>query len=146
REINFEFSFKSGRSLRFYLTPYAHAQGSFVTFDHTTKTLFTSDLFGSYSRKWDLFLKLTPRCATCVQSKICSKTHEPCPLFDIFTFHQNIMPSCKALRYAMKQIDQLAFERIAPQHGSILDLETSRMVLNRLHCLDQVGIDKFGDF
>lgn len=146
KELNFEFSFSSGRRLKFLQTPYAHAQGSFVTYDHATQTLFSSDLFGSYSRKWALYLKLTPRCRTCVQAKICAQTSEPCPLYDIFSFHQNVMPSCKALRYAMKQIEQLEFERIAPQHGSILDKETGKLVLQRLHSLDMVGIDRFSEF
>ncbi|GAB4268590.1 MAG: MBL fold metallo-hydrolase [Candidatus Rifleibacteriota bacterium] len=145
KKINYEYLFKSGRKLQFILTPFAHAAGSFMTFDHATKTLFSGDLFGSYSRKWELYLRLTARCATCVQAKVCSRNHEPCQLYDIFTFHQNVMPSGKALRYAMKQVNLLPFERIAPQHGSIIDKETAKLVLNRLHTLDRVGIDKFED-
>ena len=47
RSINNEFVFESGRRLAFYGTPFCHAPGSFVTYDTKTKTLFSSDIFGS---------------------------------------------------------------------------------------------------
>ena len=49
----------NNRALRFIPTPYAHSPGSFVTFDAQTKTMFSSDLFGSfYYYKEDIFFDL----------------------------------------------------------------------------------------
>ena len=46
----------NGRVLEFIPNPYAHSPGSFITYDKRTKTLFSSDLFGSYSTQWELIL------------------------------------------------------------------------------------------
>ena len=51
-KLKFEYTFSSGRKIHFAKTPYAHAAGSFITFDPKTKVLFTSDLFGSYGKNW----------------------------------------------------------------------------------------------
>jgi flavorubredoxin len=59
-KLNYQFKFSSGRTLQFVKTPYAHSGGSIVTFDETSGILFTSDLFGSLGREWELFLKLRP--------------------------------------------------------------------------------------
>jgi flavorubredoxin len=57
-DIGYKFRFSTGRTLRFIHTPYAHTPGNFMTYDEKTKTLFSSDLFGSYDRMWELYLKL----------------------------------------------------------------------------------------
>lgn len=66
-----------------------------------------------------------------------------CPIPDILRFHQQIMTSEKALRYALLAIDGISPGMIAQQHGSILsdprDIET---VTRRLMSLKGVGIDR----
>jgi len=57
-ELKFEYTFSSGQKIHFTKTPYAHAAGSFVTFDTKTKVLFTGDLFGRYGKDWELYLCL----------------------------------------------------------------------------------------
>jgi flavorubredoxin len=57
-EMGYEFSFSSGRKLKFIPIPYVHTPGSFMTYDTKTKTLFTSDLFGSFDTDWELFTRL----------------------------------------------------------------------------------------
>ncbi|HNY73845.1 MAG TPA: hypothetical protein PKL55_09925, partial [Syntrophales bacterium] len=37
-----------------------HAGGRIITYDTKTKALFTSDLFGSFSKTWDLYIKSLP--------------------------------------------------------------------------------------
>jgi len=108
-----------GRMLKFFKTPYAHDAGSFVTLDTKTKTLFTSDLFGSISRQWELFIELASDCHTCKDYQNCVNRKEYCPLPDILAFHQKVMPSEKALEHAMNVIGGLDIDRIAPQHGSV---------------------------
>lgn len=142
KDYDYCFRFPSGRELRFIPTPYAHAEGSFVTFDVQTGVLFTSDLFGSYGVTWDLFLHLEPQCRECFDYYNCPAGKAYCPLPDILKFHQHIIPSVKALKYALEQMAQVPFSLIAPQHGSVIRGETAiETVWDRLTTLDAVGID-----
>lgn len=142
--INSEFSFSSGRKLRFINTPYSHSAGSFVTFDVKTAVLFTSDLFGSYGARWDLFLSLSPECLACADLTRCVRGEAYCPIPDILRFHQQIMTSEKALRYALRVIGEISAEMIAPQHGSVLSNPADiQAVSRRLMSLKGVGIDRF---
>jgi flavorubredoxin len=136
------FEFSSGRTLQFVKTPYAHAQGSFTTFDPASGILFSSDLFGSYGTEWELFLKLDPECMQCEGLDRCRSRPGRCPLRDILKFHQKLMPSRKALRYALARLVPLPFSIIAPQHGSIItDSRMMRQIVERLYELSDVGID-----
>jgi len=142
QDLDYCFRFSSGRMLRFTPTPYAHSEGSFVTFDAKTGALFTSDLFGSYGVEWELFLQLEPRCRDCLDFNQCSTGKTYCPLPDMLKFHQHIVPSVKALKYALEQVAQLPFSIIAPQHGSVIrGTESIETVWNLLGTLDKVGID-----
>ncbi|MCB9480908.1 MAG: MBL fold metallo-hydrolase [Desulfobacteraceae bacterium] len=142
--IGYKFSFKSGRTLEFFNTPYAHTQGSFITFDHDTGILFTSDLFGSYSNNWQLFLKLEEKCLDCSLEGKCPSGLSICPVKSVCQFHKGLMTSERALKYAMEVISSIPFEKIAPQHGSILeDLETIVCIVKHLKNLKDVGVDAY---
>lgn len=144
--MQWEFQFATGRTLTFIHTPYAHAEGSFITFDHQTGTLFSSDLFGSYDQEWDLFLRLHPSCAACDLSMPCRAGRHECPLHGIIEFHTNVMTSTAALRFALQQIEHLPIQRIAPQHGSVIDRDDDlRVVMERLRGLQQVGINRYDE-
>jgi flavorubredoxin len=144
QDINYEFHFSSGRCLQFIRTPYAHSAGSFVTFDHQSGTLFTSALFSCYALEWQLLLKLEPEC---YQSASCTTASCPihcgyCIVEDILRFHANIMPSERALKFALEQIVRVPFTMIAPQHGRIIHAAEDLMLLcDRLASLQGVGID-----
>ena len=140
-ELHFEYTMNK-RSLRFITTPYAHNQGSFITFDEKTGTLFTSDLFGSFSTQWDLFLQLDEACYTCKDYDDCPNGKDYCPFPDLIKFHRSVMPCEKALRHAMRKIKGVNVGMIAPQHGSILNKKRDiRFVTDTLESLDGVGID-----
>ena len=142
QDINFSYTFTSGRTLHFIETPFAHSSGSFVTFDTQSHILFSSDLFGSYGNEWQLFLDLPPECIDCNSLDNCPKQRRFCQIRDILEFHQKIMPSKKALRYALEQIAEVPFEMIAPQHGSIIsDPNLQRCIFSRLTELEEVGVD-----
>lgn len=127
-----------GRKLKFFSTPYAHTAGSFVTYDEQTGTLFTSDLFGSTSQKWRLYLELTDECYTCETTDKC----EVCSVKEIIEFHRLVMPSEKALLHAMTVVEHTGASLIAPQHGSIITRkEDIRYLTERLKNLKGVGID-----
>lgn len=142
------FSF-NGRELRFFKTPYAHSAGSFVTCDARTRTVFTSDLFGSLSQQWDLFLRLDEECRACAADHgkgPCPNGKTYCPLSDILAFHQRVMPSEKGLVNAMRVIGGLDPSLIAPQHGSVVDRkEDIALLVERLSHLRGVGIDGSGE-
>ncbi len=107
------------RSLRFVFTPYAHFAGAFNTFDETSRTLFSSDLFGGFGAESELF-------ATSLD------------YFDgVRAFHEHYMPSHEVLVHAIDQLRTLPIDRIAPQHGKIVvgDLVTPLMdMLAGLEC------------
>jgi len=140
-EHNNIFTF-NGRALQFFKIPYAHCEGSFVTYDVKTKTLFTSDLFGSFSTKWGLYIELSDACPICRDYYHCMKGKDYCPLPDIIDFHRRVMPSSRSLRYAIKVVKELDISMIAPQHGSIIakkhDID---FITDILYSLDKVGID-----
>ncbi len=137
--------FKFGeRTVQFFKTPYAHSPGSFVTYDGKTKTLFSSDLFGGHSPHWKLFFEMEEECYGCEDHDRCLRQGKGCPLRDIFEFHRKIMPSEKALRYAMDVIGNLDIRMIAPQHGSIFSKTRDiNFIIEKLRALRGVGIDSF---
>lgn len=142
RVIGHEFVFQTGRKLTFHGTPFCHSPGSFMTYDTKTKTLFSSDLFGSYDASWQLYLELIGDCDACNAQRICPKTGKKCPLYGIDQFHRRIMTSNAALKRALDVIESLDVERIAPQHGSILkSKQDADTVVRYLRKLDAVGID-----
>ena len=145
-KLKFEYTFSSGRKIHFAKTPYAHAAGSFITFDPKTKVLFTSDLFGSYGKNWELYLRLTDACLNCRDYASCAGNLPDCPVVGILHFHKKIMTSTRALRYALEIISKIPFDIIAPQHGSIInDKEIIRHVFGLLGSLGDVGIDAIID-
>ncbi len=141
KETGMELSLGS-RKLKFIKTPYTHSAGSFVTWDETTRTLFTSDLFGSLRKTWSLRLDLSEQCFTCADFAACPNHRDYCPFPDIISFHRHVMPCCKALRMAMKRVEALSPAIIAPQHGSVIDKPREAAFLTRyLRDIEGVGID-----
>lgn len=138
-------TFKSGRTLKFFKTPYCHSAGSFMTFDEQTGTLFSSDLFGCYGQDWDLFIELEEECHHCNDYRKCKFDRAECHVEKMINFHERIMTSVKALNYAMNQVEKINNVKIiAPQHGSIIVKKKDiQFTVNKLKSLKNVGIDKF---
>ena len=144
--LNFEWTFKTGRKLKFIKTPYSHSPGSFMTFDELTGTLFSSDIFGSYGKHWELFYDLMDDCVNCKIQELCPTDGKECPINGIVTFHKNIMTSKKALDYAIKQVESLDIKQIAPQHGSIINKEKDiKTIIKKLKETKDIGIDAFNE-
>ena len=147
--LNMTYTFKTGRRLEFYRTPYAHSTGSFMTYDPQTGTLFSSDIFGSYDHIWQLFIELRDRCINCSPTATCPESGHACAIKGVVNFHQRIMTSRKALHYALEQIEKINPLIVAPQHGSVVQgkqwIET---VMRNLKNQDNIGIDWFlsGDY
>ena len=76
----------------------------------------------------------------------CPQKLPNCPINDILDFHRAIMPSSKALQYAVEKILETPFETIAPQHGSIIkNKKAINHILKLLIALENVGIDGIVD-
>lgn len=73
------------RALRFLFTPYAHFAGAFCTFDETSGTLFSSDLFGGFADDHTLF-------ATSMDY-----------FEQMRAFHEHYMPSGEILAHASRR-------------------------------------------
>ncbi len=153
-EMGLRLTLRNGRALRFFLTPYSHSAGSFVTLDESSGTLFTSDLFGTYGTgsEWNLFADIDPRCHGCANSGPrgtapgsryeCSKVRGSCFLPGILNFHRRVMTSSKALKHAVRTIQATDPQVVAPQHGSVIKgSESIGMIGGHLAALDDIGID-----
>ena len=134
--------FRTGRRLLFVNTPYAHSPGSFVTYDESTKTLFSSDLFGAYGVHWDLYMDIYEQCASCNTFKECPMGKDTCFMPGVIQFHQVIMTSKQALRNALDKIRELDIELIAPQHGSLIKGKKEiEIIINKLYEIEDIGVD-----
>lgn len=140
--MDYSWSFKTGRTLRFYTTPYAHAPGSFMTYDELSGTLFTSDLFGSYNVDWTLFAGFHENCDIHKGARECGTfSNEKCQLYGLVDLHRRLMPSNRALKHALDVVEEIEPGMICPQHGSIIDKKADmRMVIKTLRNHD-AGID-----
>ena len=119
-----QLTFGQGRVLRFLPTPYLHFPGAITTYDPMTKTLFSSDLFGSFSQKWTLFADEYDE----------DKTRSY--MEAMLAFHEHYMPSNDILRPVMETFLQMDISRIAPQHGSVIrhNLTSYITALRDLEC------------
>ena len=120
-EHEFRYTLPSGRILQFLYTPYLHSPGAIMTYDITSKSLFTSDVFGAIADNWSLF-------AT-------GDNLEP-----MKDWHQAYMPSNSLLKECMQRLEQMDIHRILPQHGSIFEKENIPDAINYLKHLP-CGLD-----
>lgn len=112
---------KSGRKLRFIVTPFCHFPAAIVTYDAKEKLLFSSDIFGAISIDWSLFA----REGYAKQMK---------------AFHVGYMASDRHLSSVLDNVAKLELEMILPQHGSIIKKEMIPYCIASLKRL-QCGID-----
>lgn len=141
QELNDIFTFSSGRKLVFINTPYAHTEGNIATYDTKTKTLFSSDLFGSYSFKDDIFLNINNQCFKCTGKEPCPLNNH-CSFNEIKMFHQHIFPTKKVIQWAINEFNNYDIDLIAPQHGAVIKGKDSISLIKEILLnLDNVGID-----
>jgi len=88
-------------TLKFITTPYCHSPGAFVTYEPETKTLFSGDIFGGIEESWEFY----------AEEDYFEKAKQ---------FHAEYMPSRDIFNYALRKIELLDMDLIAPQHGSII--------------------------
>lgn len=106
------------RVLEFIFTPYAHFPGAFCTFDGKTGTLFSSDIFGGFTKGFSLIAK------------------DEGYFESIRPFHEHYMPSKEILIHAIEKLSEKPIKIIAPQHGSIIPDHLVEFMINQLKALD----------
>ena len=110
-------STSSGLELEFLTTPYCHSPGAFVSYEPTSKTLFSGDIFGGIEESWEFYAK----------EDYFAKAKQ---------FHQEYMPSKDIFNYALGKIEKLDIELIAPQHGSIIQKPYIKDLIENMKQLD----------
>lgn len=142
--INYEYTFETGRKLKFIPIPFLHSPGSFATYDEETKTLFSSDLFGYYGSGFELLVNVKKECYTCNDLESCGLNN--CVLQRLYDFHRRIMPCREAIIYGIEALKKYDIETLAPQHGSIFNKkEDILFIMNKLLELKHVGIERYLD-
>lgn len=104
--------------LTFVSLPYLHSPGTLGTLDRETRTLFSSDLFGSIEKNPALFADPEKY------------------LRGMIYFHEHYMPSSNLLNSVLDNLEELDLQKICPQHGSIIESDIPRYfeVLRDTHC------------
>jgi glyoxylase-like metal-dependent hydrolase (beta-lactamase superfamily II) len=108
---------EDGLDLQFITTPYCHSPGAFVSYCPPTKTLFSGDIFGGIAESWDFYAK----------EDYFEKAKQ---------FHAEYMPSRDIFNYALKKMEVLDLEIIAPQHGSIILKEQIYTLIEQMKALE----------
>ena len=98
------------QSLGFIHTPYLHAPGAIATYFSKDKILFSGDIFGGMTEEWDLY----------ADEDYFEK---------IKVFHQDYMPAKELLLFAMTKFDRYDIDKIAPQHGSVLNKKQAKTII-----------------
>jgi two-component system, cell cycle response regulator len=116
-ENNFTLTLKSGRNLKFIMTPYLHFPGAIATYEEKSQILFSSDLFGALSFNRGLYA---------------GEDY----LERMKAFHEHYMPSNDIIRPVMETFMKMDIKQIAPQHGAIIreDVKKYIRVLRDLEC------------
>ncbi|MEC9484845.1 MAG: response regulator [Candidatus Izemoplasma sp.] len=117
QQHNKQLRLNTGRVLEFIRAPFTHYSGNFLTYDTQSKSLFSGDLFGGYSKGWELFAGEDYNEA-------------------MATYHENYMPSSDFIRPIMKKLLKMDILYILPQHGSILRDEQVRKSIVFLYKLN----------
>jgi two-component system, cell cycle response regulator len=117
-ETDYKLTLSTGRVFTFILAAYLHFPGSIATYDEKSETLFTGDLFASFSQdKWNLYAN--------------DSYLEP-----MKAFHEHYMPGNEILRPVMEVFLGLNVKFIAPQHGSVIKDDVKKFIttLRDLEC------------
>jgi diguanylate cyclase (GGDEF)-like protein/PAS domain S-box-containing protein len=111
----------NGLELDFHATPYSPSPGAFVTYFEKERLLFSSNLFGGFGKRWNLY---------------CDDAY-----FDLVKeYHLQYMPSRNIQNYSLRKIETLDLDMIAPQFGSVIKREYIPEIIEQLKALN-CGMD-----
>jgi len=106
------------KKLRFIFTPYLHFAGAFTTYDESTGVLFSSDIFGGFTKGFTLYVRGSDYFES------------------IKLFHEHYMPSRDILRHSLNKFQKLDLKLIAPQHGSVIPEQFISPIIHQLEDLE----------
>ncbi len=92
----------SGRCIKFYHAPYVHFAGNMMSYDESTASLLSSDIFAVFNRNWSLYA---------------DELYLPL----VRSFLEHYIGSKAALLYVYERLKALNIARILPQHGGIIE-------------------------
>ncbi len=114
---NFTLKLSEDRTLYFIPAAFMHAPGAFVTYDSKARALFSGDIFGVYSKNWQV-------------------EADEAYIETMAMWHENYIPSSDFLRPLMKELSKMNLAMILPQHGSIIKDDLVEKSINFLFELD----------
>jgi len=119
-ELGWSLALEGGRELRFLLTPYLHFPGAFVSFESSTSTLFSADLFGGFNGRRRLWADTSAE------------------FEDLRLFHEHYMPSREILMAGLASIRTRFrdIHRVLPQHGYLIRSDLVRPMFEQLAALE----------
>jgi len=118
-EHDWKLELEGGLQLKFIFTPYAHFAGAFCTYKPKEQVLFSSDIFGGFWEKKQLWAK------------------DNGDFRALLSFHEHYMASNQVLTHAVQAISKYPIRIIAPQHGYLIPqnlVQTFLKKLARLKC------------
>ena len=98
------FEFSNGRQLEFVEAPFLHFPGAFVTYDRSSKYLFSGDIWAALDINWELVVNNFDE-----------------HINNMNLFHIDYMASNLAARGFVSKVEDKEIEAILPQHGSIIN-------------------------
>ncbi len=118
-----QYTFQSGKVLRFIEAPFLHFPGAFATYDESSSFLFSGDIWAALDTNWNLTVH---------------NFQEHTMNMDLF--HIDYMASNIAARGFVESLDGFEISAILPQHGSIIP---SKFVDDALDYLENLkcGLD-----
>lgn len=118
-DVDDEVKLKSGRKLTFVPTPYLGTAGCIATYDISSGTLFSGDLFsavgGEASKVGEAEAAVGADAG--VASEDAMTVTEADHLTSVTRFHQELMPSRDIVRTVLATMANLSITAIAPQYG-----------------------------
>lgn len=119
-DLGWRLPLEGDRSLEFVLTPYLHFPGAFVSYEPSSGTLLSADLFGGFNRARRL---------------VAAHVDD---LEDLRQFHEHYMPSREILMTGLASIRAAApvIRTIAPQHGYVIPDSLVNAAFDRLNGLE----------
>ena len=119
-ELGWSLPIDAERELRFLLTPYLHFPGAFVSFETSTSSLFSADLFGGFNSRRRLWAESSAE------------------FEDLRLFHEHYMPSREILMAGLASIRTRFrdIQRVLPQHGYLIRADLVRPMFEQLAALE----------
>lgn len=119
-DLGWRLALDDGRAVEFALTPYLHFPGAFVSYETSTRSLFTGDLFGGFNRAGHLFATGSD------------------DLDDLRSFHEHYMPSREILTAGLATIRSRFpdLSIVLPQHGYVIEGSLVEEAMNLLFDLE----------